>query len=159
MLPDAGEFCSTQEGNLKGIPWQSGGQDSTLSMLRAWVQSLVGELRSRKAHSTAKTKTNKQKNTKQNKTSHIPLEQWQDSFKVSESERQINYRKVQRLKDSATGLGVLKLPWVRTIHKLHSISQSLSVTLLNQKMIGCHPSTSQKGRQVPRKHPRGDDDI
>ena len=31
---------------MVGIPWQSSGQDSTLSLLRAWVLPLVGELRS-----------------------------------------------------------------------------------------------------------------
>ena len=29
-----------------GIPWRSSGWDSALSLPRAWVQSLVGELRS-----------------------------------------------------------------------------------------------------------------
>ena len=32
------------------VPWQSRGYDSTLSLSRAWVQSLVGELRSQKLH-------------------------------------------------------------------------------------------------------------
>ena len=35
-----------QEAKRLGIPWQSSGQDSALSLLRAQVRSLVGELRS-----------------------------------------------------------------------------------------------------------------
>ena len=30
-----------------GLPWQSNGQHSALPLLRAWVQSLVGELRTK----------------------------------------------------------------------------------------------------------------
>ena len=37
-----------------GIPWWSSGYNSTLSVLRAWILSLVGEIRSHKTHSTAK---------------------------------------------------------------------------------------------------------
>ena len=37
-----------------GIPWQSSGQDSTLSLQRARVQSLVGELKSHKPCDVAK---------------------------------------------------------------------------------------------------------
>ena len=39
---------------LEGIPWQSSGWESALSLPRAWVQSLVGELKSHKPRSTAK---------------------------------------------------------------------------------------------------------
>ena len=38
------------------IPWWSSGQASVLSLPRAWVQSLVGELRSRKPRGVAKKK-------------------------------------------------------------------------------------------------------
>ena len=41
-----------------GIPWQSGGEDSVLSLLKAWVQSLIGELRSCKLGSMAEKKSN-----------------------------------------------------------------------------------------------------
>ena len=40
-----------------GIPWQSGGGDSALSLLKAWVQYLVRELRSHKLHDAAKINT------------------------------------------------------------------------------------------------------
>ena len=36
-----------------GVPWRSSGGDSVLSPQRAWVQSLVGELRSHKTHGVA----------------------------------------------------------------------------------------------------------
>ena len=39
-----------------GIPWQSSGQASTLSLQRVQVQSLVGELRSPKLHGQKKKK-------------------------------------------------------------------------------------------------------
>lgn len=32
---------------ILGLPWWSNGQDSVLPLLRAWVQSLVGELRTK----------------------------------------------------------------------------------------------------------------
>ena len=38
----------------KGVSWQSSGQDSMLSLLRAQVQSLIRELGSCKPHGTAK---------------------------------------------------------------------------------------------------------
>ena len=44
----------TKKGPLAGIPWQASNQDSTLSLLGAWVQSLVQELRSRKLCGMAK---------------------------------------------------------------------------------------------------------
>ena len=44
------------------IPWQSSDWDSALSLLRARVQSLVGEIRSHKLHSAAK-KTKKGRET------------------------------------------------------------------------------------------------
>ena len=53
---------------LLGFPWWSGGWDSALSLLRAWVRSLVGDLRSHKSPDAAKKqqqKTNKQ--TKRNR--------------------------------------------------------------------------------------------
>ena len=37
-----------------GVPWQSSGQDATLSLPRAQVQPQVRELRSRKLHDAAK---------------------------------------------------------------------------------------------------------
>ena len=37
-----------------GIPWRASGKDSGLSLPWPWVQSLVGELRSRKPQGTAK---------------------------------------------------------------------------------------------------------
>ena len=39
-----------------GIPWQFSGQDSGLSLLKAQIESLVGEPRSHKPHRTAKSK-------------------------------------------------------------------------------------------------------
>ena len=39
-----------------GVPWRSTGRDSVLSPQRAWVQSLVGELRSHKTHGVAEKK-------------------------------------------------------------------------------------------------------
>ena len=44
---------------FQGIPWQSSGQDSVLPLQGAWVQSLVGELRSHMPRSAAKTKNKK----------------------------------------------------------------------------------------------------
>ena len=44
-----------------GIPWQSNGRDSALSLLRAWVQSLVRELGSHKPLGMAKKKRKKPK--------------------------------------------------------------------------------------------------
>ena len=41
---------------LSGIPWQFHALDSLLSLLRAWVQSLVMDLRSYKPNSVAKKK-------------------------------------------------------------------------------------------------------
>lgn len=38
----------------EGISWWSSGQESVLSLTRAWLQSLVGELRSHKASHTAR---------------------------------------------------------------------------------------------------------
>uniref|UniRef100_A0A8C0DVP5 Uncharacterized protein n=1 Tax=Balaenoptera musculus TaxID=9771 RepID=A0A8C0DVP5_BALMU len=38
----------------QGIPWRSSGWDSALSLPRAWIQSLVRELRSCKPHGVAK---------------------------------------------------------------------------------------------------------
>ena len=49
---------NTIRDKIQGIPWWSSGQDSVLSLLRAWVQSLVWELRSHEPSGTAKkTKT------------------------------------------------------------------------------------------------------
>lgn len=45
-------LTATTEGY--GPPWWASGLDSTLSLLKAWVQSLVGEPRARKLHGTAK---------------------------------------------------------------------------------------------------------
>ena len=39
-----------------GIPWWSSGYNYTLSLWRAWVQSLVGELKSHKPCDTSKKK-------------------------------------------------------------------------------------------------------
>ena len=51
------KLCSfIQEIFTEGIPWQSSGQDSMLSLLKAWVQSLVRELRSHKPCSKVKKK-------------------------------------------------------------------------------------------------------
>ena len=44
-------MCGTQ-----GIPWQSSSQDSMLSLPRAWIQSLVEELRSHKLPCMTKKK-------------------------------------------------------------------------------------------------------
>lgn len=41
---------------LSRIPWQSNGSDPTLSLLRAQVRSLVGELKSHKPRSNGKKK-------------------------------------------------------------------------------------------------------
>ena len=41
---------------MLGIPWYSRGQDSTLSLPKAWVQSLVGELRSHRLQDATKEK-------------------------------------------------------------------------------------------------------
>ena len=40
--------------HIVGIPWRSSGWDSAFSLPRAWVQSLVGELRSHKPRGAAK---------------------------------------------------------------------------------------------------------
>ena len=53
----------------QGIPWRSSQWDSALSLPRARVQFLVGELRSCKPHSTAK----KKKKTQKNKNRHASL--------------------------------------------------------------------------------------
>ena len=45
---------SFKRGELSGIPWQSRGQDSVISLSGAWVQPLVRELRSHKLRSTAR---------------------------------------------------------------------------------------------------------
>ena len=37
-----------------GIPWQSSVEDYVISLLRVWVQSLVGELRSHKLRGMGK---------------------------------------------------------------------------------------------------------
>ena len=37
-----------------GIPWWSGGKYVMLSLSKAWVRFLIGELRSHKPHSTPK---------------------------------------------------------------------------------------------------------
>ena len=39
-----------------GIPWHSSGEDSALSLMGAWVQSLVSKVRFYKPHSMAKKK-------------------------------------------------------------------------------------------------------
>ena len=44
---------------IKGIPWQSSGQDSKLPLQGAHNQSLVKGLRSQKPHSMAKKKKEK----------------------------------------------------------------------------------------------------
>ena len=44
-----------------GIPWRSSSWDSMLSLLRVWVQSLVGELGSHKQHGVAKKKKKKRR--------------------------------------------------------------------------------------------------
>ena len=57
-------FCALTRNNLKrnyennfmGIPWWSSGQDSSLSLPRVRVQSLVGELRSREPRGQKKKK-------------------------------------------------------------------------------------------------------
>ena len=57
----------------RGIPWRSSGQDSALSLLRAQVQSLVGELRSHKPCSTAKKKKSRYRgNIPQHNKGHKP---------------------------------------------------------------------------------------
>lgn len=48
---------------FQGLSWRSGGQDSTLSMKRAWVQSLVGEVRFHMPHGTADKKKKKSSRT------------------------------------------------------------------------------------------------
>ena len=57
--------CGKQYGgslkDYKGIPWQSSGWDSALSLLRALVQSLVRELGSHKMHGTTKKQTKKKR--------------------------------------------------------------------------------------------------
>ena len=45
---------------LLGIPWQSSGYHSVLSLLRAWVQFLVRELRSNKVPGVAKQQQQQQ---------------------------------------------------------------------------------------------------
>ena len=47
-----------------GLPWWSSGKDSTLPLQGAWVQSLVGELRSRKPCGAAKNKQTNRQNQK-----------------------------------------------------------------------------------------------
>ena len=49
-----------------GIPWWSSGYDSTLSPPRAWVQSLVGKLRSHKPQSAVNKKKEKVRR-------HVPI--------------------------------------------------------------------------------------
>ena len=50
------EAAKGKKSNPCGIPLQSSGYDLALSLLWAWVQSLVGELRSRRLHGSAKKK-------------------------------------------------------------------------------------------------------
>ena len=50
-----------------GLPWWSSGQDSTLPLRRAWVRSLVWELRSHKLCGEAKEK----KTNKDSQESHV----------------------------------------------------------------------------------------
>ena len=47
-------FCDWLKSLILGIPWESGGWDSTLSLLGAWAQSLARELRSCKPHGAVK---------------------------------------------------------------------------------------------------------
>ena len=51
-----------------GIPWRSSGQDSMLSLPRAWVLSLVGELRSHKLYQKKKKKGRKEGGKKERNT-------------------------------------------------------------------------------------------
>jgi len=44
-----------------GVPWRSSGRDSVLSPQRAWVQSLVGELRSHKTNGGGEKKKKRKK--------------------------------------------------------------------------------------------------
>ena len=50
------ELIQLCQKNKQGIPWWSRGQDSTLSLPRAQVQSLISELRSCKLHGMRKNK-------------------------------------------------------------------------------------------------------
>ena len=59
---------ATFELRLVGIPWQSSGEDSMLSLLRAWVQSRVGELKCHNLHSTAKTKKRRPRTCKMSRS-------------------------------------------------------------------------------------------
>ena len=55
-LDGLGRTFAIFRNTVKEIPWQSSGYDSSRSLPRAWVQSLVGELRSRKLRVEAKKK-------------------------------------------------------------------------------------------------------
>ena len=59
-MPWAHPSCDNQK-CPQGIPWRSSGWDYALSLLRAWVQSLVGELRSHKPFGGAIKKRKKWK--------------------------------------------------------------------------------------------------
>ena len=48
----------------KGLPWWSSGQDSVLPLPRAWVQSLVGELRTEILQTAWCSQRNKKQNRK-----------------------------------------------------------------------------------------------
>ena len=50
-----------QKAIIQEIPWRSSGEDLALSLTRARVQSLVGELRSHKLHGVAKKKKKERK--------------------------------------------------------------------------------------------------
>ena len=59
---------ATFELRLVGIPWQSSAEDSMLSVLRAWVQSRVGELRCHSLRSTAKTRKRRPRTCKMSRS-------------------------------------------------------------------------------------------
>ena len=59
-------MCKADTGDTKTaqrIPWQSNAQDSMLSLPRARVQCLVGELRSHKLHGQKKKNTHTHKDS------------------------------------------------------------------------------------------------
>ena len=55
------EFSYNLRNDREGLPCWSSGQHSSLSLPRAWIQSLVGELRFCRSHSVDKKKKKKER--------------------------------------------------------------------------------------------------
>ena len=68
-----GPWCTViQKTSSRGMPWWTSGSDTKLSLLRAWVRSLVRELRrSHKPQGTAKKRKEKRSSTKNSQAERL----------------------------------------------------------------------------------------